>query len=164
MCVNSVRSHAPVPLRFCETPRTRHHSAGLGARLVSTHARRLAVWTAATTVGWSGFALLCLATLLVFLIMGPAWYVLLPASFGLRGWPFIWARMVRDAASDALPFSQVGGFVLGARAAILHGVSSRVTVASMIVDVITEMLAQIAYIALGAMVLMTRVPHTPTAR
>ena len=129
-----------------------------------THAGWQAVWTAATTVGWGGFALLCLATLLVFLIMGPAWYVLLPASFGLRVWPFIWARMVRDGASDALPFSQVGGFVLGARAAILHGVSSRVTVASMIVDVTTEMLAQIAYIALGAVMLMARAPHTPTAR
>ena len=54
-----------------------------------THAGWQAVWTAATTVGWGGFALLCLATLLVFLIMGPAWYVLLPASFGLRVWPFI---------------------------------------------------------------------------
>ena len=129
-----------------------------------THAGWHAVWTAATTVGWGGFALLCLAALLVFLILGPAWYVLLPASFGLRVWLFIWARMVRDGASEALPFSQVGGMVLGARAAILHGVSSRVAVASMIVDVTTEMLAQIAYIALGAMVLTARVPHTPTVR
>jgi putative membrane protein len=129
-----------------------------------THAGWRAVWTAAATVGWGGFALLCLAALLVFLILGPAWYVLLPASFGLQVWLFIWARMVRDGASEALPFSQVGGMVLGARAAILHGVSSRVAAASMIVDVTTEMLAQIAYIALGIMVLTAQVPHTPTAR
>jgi len=128
-----------------------------------THAGWHAVWTAATTVGWGGFGLLCLAGLLVFLILGPAWYVLLPTSFGLRVWLFIWARMVRDGASDALPFSQVGGLVLGARAAILHGVSSPVAVASMIVDLTTEMLAQIVYIALGAIVLTTHVPHTPTA-
>jgi putative membrane protein len=128
-----------------------------------THAGWHAVWTAATAVGWGGFALLCLAALLVFLILGPAWYVLLPASFGLQVWLFIWARMVRDGASEALPFSQVGGMVLGARAAILHGVSSHVAVASMIVDVTTEMLAQIAYIALGVMVLTARA-HTPTAR
>jgi glycosyltransferase 2 family protein len=129
-----------------------------------TYAGWQSVWTAATTVGWGGFALLCLATLLVFLVMGPAWHVLLPASFGLRVWPFIWARLVREGASDALPFSQVGGFVLGARAAILHGVSPPLTVASMIVDVTTEMLAQIAYIVLGAMVLMAREPHTPNGR
>src|SRR5262249_11157000 len=129
-----------------------------------THAGWQAVWAAATTVGWGGFALLCLAALLVFLILGPAWYVLLPASFGLRVWPFIWARMVRDGASEALPFSQVGGMVLGTRAAILHGVSSRGAVASMIVDVTAELVAQIAYIAVGAMVLTARVPHTPTTR
>src|SRR5262249_4735370 len=129
-----------------------------------THAGLQAVWTAATTVGWGGFALLCLASLLVFLLMGPAWYVLLPPSFGPPVWPFIWARMVRDGASEDLPFSQVGGMVLGARAAILHGVSSRLAVASMIVDVTTEMLALIAYIALGAMVLTVRLPHTPTTR
>jgi putative membrane protein len=129
-----------------------------------THAGWRAVLTAATTVGWGGFALLCLATLPVFLLMGPAWYVLLPASFGLRVWPFIWARMVRDGASEALPFSQVGGMVLGARAAILHGVRSRVAIGSMIVDVTTEMLAQIVYIALGALIFTTRLPHTPTVR
>jgi putative membrane protein len=141
--------------------------AALGLALawyLLTHAGWQAVWVAASTVGWGGFALLCLTALLVFLVLGPAWHVLLPHSFGLRVWPFIWARMVRDSASEALPFSQVGGFVLGARAAILHGVSSAVTVASMIVDVTTEMLAHIAYIVLGAMVLTTRAAHTPTAR
>lgn len=127
-----------------------------------THAGWQAVWTAATTVGWGGFALLCLAGLFLFLILGPAWHVLLPSSLGLRVWPFIWARMVRDGASEALPFSQVGGMVLGARAAVLHGVSSRVAVASMIVDVTSELMAQVAYIAVGAIVLTARMPHTRT--
>jgi hypothetical protein len=46
-----------------------------------THAGWQAVGTAATAVGRGGFALLCLAALLVSLILGPAWYVL-PPSFG----------------------------------------------------------------------------------
>src|SRR5947207_2528821 len=71
--------------------------------------------------------------------------------------------MVRDAAAAVLPFSQLGGIVLGARAAILHGVATPLAFASMIVDVTTEMTAQIAYIALGAALLSARAPRTPLA-
>jgi len=119
-----------------------------------------AVLSAVGTVGWSGFGLLCLYVLGLFVILGAAWYVLLPGS-SPPGLPvFIWARMVRDAASDVLPFSQIGGIVLGARAAILHGVSNPLVYASTIVDVTTEMLAQIAYIALGVLILDLRAPPT----
>lgn len=68
--------------------------------------------------------------------------------------------MVRDAAAEVLPFSQLGGIVLGARAAILHGVSAPLASASIIVDVTTEMLAQIGYIALGVALLSARAPRT----
>src|SRR6202030_3867579 len=122
-----------------------------------------AVLSAVGTVGWSGFGLLCLYALGLFVILGSAWYVLLPGSSppGLR--VFIWARMVRDSAAEVLPFSQLGGIVLGARAAILHGVSTSLAFASMIVDVTTEMLAQIAYVALGVVILSARVPRTSFA-
>jgi len=122
-----------------------------------------AVFAAAVAVGWGGFAILCLYALGLFLILGAAWYVLLPDSARARLRVFIWARMVRDAASEVLPFSQLGGMVIGARAAILHGVSSPLSFASMIVDVTTEMLAQIAYIALGVVILSARAPRTSFA-
>ena len=122
-----------------------------------------AVFAAAVAVGWSGFAILCLYALGLFPLLGAAWYVLLPDSARTRLWVFIWARMVRDAASEVLPFSQLGGMVLGARAAILHGVSSPLSFASMIVDVTTEMLAQIAYITLGVVILSARAPRTSFA-
>src|SRR5437763_4191379 len=122
-----------------------------------------AVFAAAVRVGWSGFAILCLYALGLFLILGAAWCVLAP-DFCARGlWVFVWARMVRDAAAEVLPFSQLGGIVLGARAAILHGVATPLAFASMIVDVTTEMMAQIAYIALGIVLLSTRAPQTSRA-
>src|SRR5207248_949676 len=115
-----------------------------------------AVFAAAVRVGWSGFAILCLYALGLFLILGAAWCVLAP-DFCARGlWVFVWARMVRDAAAEVLAFSQLGGIVLGARAAILHGVATPLAFASMIVDVTTEMMAQIAYIALGVALLSGR--------
>jgi putative membrane protein len=119
-----------------------------------------AVFSAAVAVGWGGFAILCLYGLALFLLLGAAWHVLLPGSLFAALKVFVWARMVRDAAAEVLPFSQLGGIVLGARAAILHGVSPPLAFASMIVDVTTEMLAQIAYIALGIAILSARAPQS----
>jgi glycosyltransferase 2 family protein len=122
-----------------------------------------AVFSAAVEVGWGGFAVLCVYSLALFVVLGAAWYVLLPDSSPTRLWVCIRARMVRDAAGEVLPFSQIGGMVLGARAAILQGISAPLSFASMIVDVTTEMLAQIAYIAFGLVILISRAPRTSLA-
>ncbi|MGO9945752.1 MAG: lysylphosphatidylglycerol synthase domain-containing protein [Steroidobacteraceae bacterium] len=137
--------------------------AALGLALalyLVTHVGFAAVFSAAVAVGWGGFAILCLYVLGPFLILGAAWYVLLRDSPLKDLRLFVWARMVRDAATEVLPFSQVGGIVIGARAAILHGISQPLVFASVIADVTTEMLAQIAYIALGVAILSARVPRT----
>ncbi len=128
----------------------------LAAYLV-LHVGFAAVLTAAAEVGWAGFALLCLYALALFPLLGAAWRVLLPGA-GAGVWVFVWARLVREAASDVLPFSQVGGIVFGARTAIRHGVTGSDAFASTIVDVTSEALAQIAYIALGFAILSAGVP------
>src|SRR4051812_28902542 len=117
------------------------------------------VLSAAVAVGWGGFAILCLYSLALFVLLGAAWHVLVPDSPLADMTVFIWARMVRDAAAEVLPFSQLGGIVLGARAAVLHGVTSPLAFASMIVDVTTQLLAQIAYVALGIAILAARAPQ-----
>lgn len=121
------------------------------------------VIAAAVGVGWTGFAILCLYALGLFAVLGIAWYVLLPGSAPAQLRIVIWARMVRDAATEVLPFSHLGGFVLGARAAILHGLSRPVTFASMIVDATTEMLAQLIFIALGIAILSVYAPRNTSA-
>lgn len=122
-----------------------------------------AVFSAAVSVGWGGFAILCGYQLALFVLLGSAWYVLLPRESVVRHRVFVWARMVRDSAAEVLPFSQFGGMALGARAAILHGVSRALAFGSMIVDVTTEMLAQVAYIALGVAMLSARAPHNSSS-
>jgi putative membrane protein len=122
------------------------------------------VFSAVAAVGWGGFALLCLYALALFVVLGCAWYVLLPESALADLRIFVWARMVREAATDVLPFSQLGGLVLGARAAILHGVADFWVYSSTIVDVTTEMLAQIVYVALGVLILDLRAPPTSSAQ
>jgi putative membrane protein len=117
-----------------------------------------AVFAAAVGVGWGGFAILCLYAVGLFLILGAAWRVLLPSSPNTL-WILVGARMIRDAAAEVLPFSQLGGIVLGTRAAILHGIPHSLVLASAIVDVTTEMLAQIVYIALGVVIFGVRAPR-----
>ena len=78
-------------------------------------------------------------------------------------WVFVWARMVRDAATEVLPFSQLGGIVFGARAAILQGVAPPLAFASTVVDVTTELLAQIAFVALGLAILSDHAPRSAFA-
>jgi glycosyltransferase 2 family protein len=122
-----------------------------------------AVLSAASAIGWGGFAVLCLYSLSMFLLVGAAWYVLMPASPLGELRVFVWARMVRDAAGDVLPFSALGGIALGARAAMLHRVTPVLAIASTIVDVTTELLAQVAYIAIGLAILSVRAPRTSFA-
>ena len=122
-----------------------------------------AVFSAATTVGWRGFLLLCLYGAAIFPLLGTAWYTLLPDSPPSYLRITIWARMVRDSASEVLPFSQLGGIALGARAAVLYGMPAPLAFGSMLADITTELFAQIAYASLGVAILATWTPHSAGA-
>ncbi len=117
------------------------------------------VLSAASATGWLGFGILCVYALGLFLILGSAWYAVLPGRSAAQWRVTTWSRMVRDAATEILPFSHLGGIVLGAHAAIRRGIAQPLTFASMIVDVTCEMLAQVVYIAIGVIILRF---HAPT--
>lgn len=101
--------------------------------------------------GWGGFASVCGIHLALIAAMGLAWAVLLPST---RVWVSIWGRLIRDSGSEVLPLSQVGGYVLGARAVVLGGVSGTAAMASTIVDVTLELFAQLAYTAISLLCLV----------
>ena len=111
-------------------------------------------------IGWAGFATICLIHLVLIAVMGMAWWALLP---GTRLWISIWGRLVRDAASEVLPLSQVGGYVLGARSIALTGVPGTSAAASTIVDVSLEFIAQIAFTGLALAWLIRLWPEAPVA-
>ena len=112
--------------------------------------------TAVLSVGAGGFALLCAWQVVVFAILGLAWWTVVPQA-GTR-WlpPFIWGRMVRDSAACCLPFSQVGGFILGARAASLHGIAWSAATISLVIDLTAEFLSEILFAVAGLLVLLVR--------
>ncbi len=121
------------------------------------------VATTALSVGWAGFALLIAWQLLIFAVLGMAWDALTPRAPNRALWVFVWGRMVRDSSANCLPFSQVGGFVFGARAVNLLGITWPVATASTVVDVTAEFLAQLAFTALGLVILLLRQPDSALA-
>lgn len=117
----------------------------------------------ATRVGWARFGLIIGWQLVLFVILGAAWDAIVPSRERRRLHLFIWGRMVRDVAANCLPFAQVGGFIFGARAVTLHGVSWPLATASTVVDVSAEFLAEIAFTAIGLGILLARAPHSGLA-
>ncbi len=115
------------------------------------------VLDAALAVGWRGFAILLTWQLLLFALLGLAWTAIMPPD--QRRWKLlIWGRMVRDASTTCLPFSPVGGFVFGARAVTMQGLSWPLAAASTIVDVSLEVVAQLAFTLVGLGILISRDP------
>jgi len=110
---------------------------------------------AAFAVGWQGFALLLLWQGLLFIILGLAWASVLP---GMRPGLLVWGRMVRDAATTCLPFSPVGGYVIGARAVTLRGAAWPTAAAGTVVDVTAEIMAQLLFALFGVVVLVLARP------
>jgi putative membrane protein len=108
---------------------------------------------------WSGFALICFWQFVIFVPLGLGWHQIARARGVRRPLLFLWGRMVRDASANCLPFSQLGGFVFGARAVMLHGLSWPVATASTIVDITAEFLAELIFIGIGLSVLLARVPR-----
>lgn len=122
------------------------------------------VFAAAAAVGWGGFAVLCLYGAALFALLGCAWYSLISSHAAPRLATFIWGRAVRDCAGEILPFSQVGGMVIGARAVMLRHVSGPLAFSSTIVDVTVELIAQIAFVATGLAILVVGVPSSPSSK
>ncbi len=115
---------------------------------------------AALAVGWGGFLLLMLVQGGMFVLLGLAWACVLP---GVRPRLLIWGRMVRDSATTCLPFSPVGGYVIGARAVTLQGLAWPTAAASTVVDVTAEIMAQLLFSLFGLAVLILARPGSALA-
>lgn len=121
------------------------------------------VVSAVSRVGWERFGVIVAWQVMLFAVLGGAWHVIIPHGAGRALRVAIWGRMVRDASSNCLPFSQLGGFVFGARAVTLFGVEWHTATASTVVDVTAEFLAQIAFACIGLGILLARAPSSHLA-
>jgi putative membrane protein len=111
-----------------------------------------AVGEALGAIGWGGFLLVCAYHLAVMAALGLAWFAIVPAHRHLPA--YLWGRLIRDSGSEVLPLSQIGGFIMGARAATLLGPSMTLAFASTVVDVTIEVMAQLGYTLVGLALLV----------
>lgn len=128
-------------------------SAGaLGATALVAYYGFHAVAAQAMAVGAWRLVLVAALQAAILGVAGWAWWLLQPRS-GHSSWPVIGARLIREAGSELLPFSAVGGYLMSARALAAQNAWGIGAMASLIVDVTLEIAAQIAFaiIALGVL-------------
>lgn len=109
-------------------------------------------------IGPVTFALYAGWTLMILTVLGLGWQILTP---GQSRWTFIWARAMREAATDVLPFSQFGGIVVALRVLLARGVAQPVAYASLIADQTAELAAQLVYTLYGVAALALVLGHHP---
>jgi putative membrane protein len=114
------------------------------------------VAAALDSLGWRGLWVLSLYSPVPLFFLGAGWWVIAGDPDGQKLHVFMWARLVRDAACELLPFSHLGGFIIGARAAVLGGVANRTAVSTTVADVTAELIAQLGFTGLGLVLLVSR--------
>ena len=112
----------------------------------------------------SGLLIIVLAHLPIVALMGVAWRQATGSVALASPRRFMWARLVRDAAAETLPFSQIGGFVLGVRALRLSASSALRGMLSMSVDLVVELGAKLPYTVAGVLILVALAPGSGLMR
>jgi putative membrane protein len=115
---------------------------------------------ALASVRIQNFALYIASQLGITAGLGLCWRMLLRSRARGNYWLCVWGRLVRDATGEFLPFSQVGGYVLGARVITLHGVNAADAAASTLGDITTEFLAELIFIGIGLSIMAHLAPHS----
>jgi putative membrane protein len=108
-----------------------------------------AVLAAISPIGATNFLVVIAAQLALYIPLGLAWWLVAPDEAPGRAAVFVWARLMREAGSDVLPVSQVGGVVIAVRAASSGGVATAVAFGSSVVDITLELVAQLVYTLVG---------------
>jgi putative membrane protein len=113
------------------------------------------------TVGWLGMLAFTAWSVGILALLGAAWFAVAPGEPLARLPLFIWARTTREAATDVLPFSQLGGLVVGARTLTIRRVPMPIVYASMIADMTTELASQLLFTLAGIAVLLLVLADLP---
>jgi putative membrane protein len=127
------------------------------------HAGTGALARAVESLRISGLLLLVLLHLPIVILMGLAWWLVSgddPAASRLK---FLWARFVRDAGGEVLPFLQFGGIAFGLRA-LGRGRAVTVGAVSASIDGVIELTAKLPYVFAALLTLLALAPQSHIAR
>jgi putative membrane protein len=111
----------------------------------------------------SGLLVLALLHLPIVVLMGFAWRLASGDEPPASPSRFVWARFVRDAAGEVLPFMQLGGIVFGVRA-LGRGRAITVGAVSACIDGVIELTAKLPYVLAALLTLLALGPQNHFTR
>ena len=137
---------------------------GVGALAAAVvYAGTGAVVQAIANLRISGLLVLVLVHLPVVVLMGIAWWLTAGKDSPASRARFVWARFVRDAAGELLPFLQLGGVLFGVRA-LGRGRAIAVGAVSASIDGVIELTAKLPYVLVALVTLLTLAPQSRLTR
>jgi len=113
---------------------------------------------ALAAIGPGGILLVTLIHLPTPILLGLAWRMLAHAEAGAQAGRFVWARLMRDTGGELLPFSQLGGIAIGARALTLTGVRGLEAAVASVIDTIVEQVGKTPYSLAAVALLIWLIP------
>ena len=121
-----------------------------------------AVAQATASLRLSGLLVLVLLHLPSVVLMGFAWWLASGSDPPASQSRFVWARFVRDAAGELLPFLQLGGIVFGLRA-LGRGRAIALGAVSAGIDGVVELAAKLPYTLAALLALLALAPQSRLA-
>jgi len=146
----------------------RHATVALVVGLAATVAAVLyagagAVAQAIASLHLTGLLVLVLLHPPSVVLMGLAWWLASGSDPPASPSRFVWARFVRDAAGELMPFLQLGGIVFGLRA-LGRGRAIAVGAISASIDGVIELAAKLPYAFAALLTLLALAPQSRLAR
>jgi putative membrane protein len=121
-----------------------------------------AVAQAAASLRVSGLLVLVLLHLPAVVLMGLAWWLASGNDPPATRSRFVWARFVRDAVGELLPFLQLGGVAFGLRA-LGRGRTLAIGAVSASIDGVIELAAKLPYALAALLALLALAPRSRLA-
>ena len=117
------------------------------------------VGAAFVSAGWAIAAVVIYHLAVPIFLDATAWWVLFPKSDRLSLWQLFWMRWIGESVSTLVPSAAVGGDVVRARLAALHGASVPTAAASVLVDITLGVFVQIAFTLAGLALIVSVTGH-----
>src|SRR6476660_7829192 len=117
------------------------------------------VGAAFVSAGWAIAAVVIYHLTVPVFLDAIAWWVLFPNSDRLWLWQLFWMRWIGESVSTLVPSAAVGGDVVRARLAALHGASVPAAAASVLVDITLGVFVQVVFTLLGLALIVPATGH-----
>ena len=112
------------------------------------------VGSAMATAGWGLLAVIAYHLLVPLLLDSVAWWVLFPANERLPLRKLYWMRWIGESVSTLVPSAAVGGDIVRARLATIHGASVATSAATVLVDLTLGVFTQAVFALVGLVLLV----------